>query len=114
LYEAVLGFVEEMERWFGRQVEMEDFEILTSVFFGVHLFELCSNQCYYLYIFLSTTYIQGPEKSVVPLLEPGSVPPFTFSSNNRKDGRTSEQIRPICMDMLPLYLVTMEIDYPRS
>ncbi|TPX62625.1 hypothetical protein PhCBS80983_g00245 [Powellomyces hirtus] len=41
--------------------------------------------------------VVGPEKSVVPLLEPGSLVAFTFDPNRRKDGRNVDRIRPVFM-----------------
>ncbi|KAI9092663.1 ribosomal protein S5 domain 2-type protein [Phlyctochytrium arcticum] len=39
----------------------------------------------------------GPEKSIVPLLEPGSSQAFTFDPENRRDGRNVDRIRPLFM-----------------
>ncbi|KND01094.1 uncharacterized protein SPPG_04185 [Spizellomyces punctatus DAOM BR117] len=41
--------------------------------------------------------VTGPEKSVVPLLEPGSLSAFTFDPEKRKDGRNIDRIRPVFM-----------------
>ncbi|KAJ3172152.1 hypothetical protein HDU88_006967 [Geranomyces variabilis] len=41
--------------------------------------------------------VTGPEKSVAPLLETGSVPAFIFNPDRRHDGRDADHLRPVFM-----------------